>query len=96
MIYSAITPCRKKKGFEGIPEKLYDVSLSQLTPLLLANLPSFSILRKTKVMIVLLERATGKKISIFPSLRVFIHGNIEKKEAENILSAISKSIESII
>ena len=95
MIYDNIEPCKKKKGFEGIPEEFHNISLKDLKSELLENLKSYKLLRETRVMLVLQDDETGHKISIFPSCRVFVHGDIQEDDAKTIINQISKSIERI-
>ena len=95
MIYHTVTPCKKKKGYEGIPEEFHNISLDKLKGEILANLRSYSLLRETKIMLVFQDEKKGNKLSIFPSLRVFIHGNLKEEEAKSILEEISKSVEKI-
>lgn len=92
MIYRTIAPCKKKKGFEGHPEDLYDISLSKLKAVLLEKLDTCEILRETKIMMMLVDNSSGNKISIFPSARVFIHGSLEEEEALEILKIISSAV----
>jgi len=96
MIYHTVSPCKKKKGFEGIPEEFHNISLLKLKDELLNNLKSYKILRETKVMLVLHDEKKGNKLSIFPSCRVFIHGDLREDEAIVILEHVSKSVEKII
>ncbi|MHA1200428.1 MAG: hypothetical protein ACTSQF_13985, partial [Candidatus Heimdallarchaeaceae archaeon] len=70
MIYDTIEPCKKKKGFEGIPEGFHNVPLDELKTELLTNLKSYKLLRETRVMLVLADDKKGNKISIYPSCRV--------------------------
>ena len=95
MIYDTIEPCKKKKGFEGIPEDYFNISLDLLKKELLRNLKSYKLLRETRVMLVLADDRKGNKISIFPSCRVFVHGDIQEDEAKAIIQEISKSVEKI-
>ena len=95
MIYDTIAPCKKKKGYEGVPEEFYNVSLEDLKDTLLQDLNSYQILRETKVMLVFKEKAGKNKISIFPSLRVFVHGDLKEEEATSIFDTISKSVKKI-
>ncbi len=95
MIYDTIEPCKKKKGFEGIPKEFHNVPLGDLKSELLLNLKSFKLLRETRVILVLQDDEKGNKISIYPSCRVFVHGDIQKDEAKEIINEISKSIKKI-
>lgn len=95
MIYNTIEPCKNKKGFEGIPEAFYNISLDDLKKEILGNLKSYKLLRETRVMLVLADDKKGNKISIYPSCRVFVHGDIQEDEAKSIINKISKSIEKI-
>lgn len=95
MIYSTIEPCKKNKGFEAIPEDFHNISLGELKSELLTKLKSYEILRETKIMLVLTDIKNGRKISIFPSCRVFIHGDIQMDEAKAIIHKIGKSVEKI-
>ena len=95
MIYDTIAPCKKKKGYEGIPDEFYQIPLKKVKETLLKELHSYEVLRETKVMVVFKEEKSGNKISIYPSLRTFIHGDVEEDEAIVILDKISKSIEKI-
>ena len=96
MIYHTVSPCKKKKGFEGIPEEFHNVSLQQLKGELLSNLKSYKLLRETKVMLIFQDEKKGNKLSIFPSCRVFVHGDLKEEEAIVIFKQVSKSIERII
>ena len=96
MIYETIEPCRRKKGFEGIPSEFYQVPLEILKNELIKTLDSYKLLRETKVMLVLQNEKNGYKISIFPSCRIFIHGDVDEKEAKEILNEISNSIKHIL
>ncbi|MCG3215291.1 MAG: hypothetical protein KAS63_01105 [Candidatus Heimdallarchaeota archaeon] len=96
MIYNTITPCKKKKGFEGIPEKYYQVPLKELGDSLTEDLNSYKLVRETKIMLVLKEKEGKNKISIYPSSRVFVYGDLDKEEAKNIMNTISKTVEKII
>ena len=96
MIYHTVSPCKKKKGFEGIPEEFHNVSLKDLKNELLFDLKSYSLLRETKVMLIFQDKDKGNKLSIFPSCRVFIHGDLKKDEAIVIFEQVSKSVERII
>ena len=96
MIYNTITPCKKKKGFEGIPDEFYNVSLNELRDSLITDLHSYTLVRETKVMLVLKEKEGDNKISIFPSCRVFVYGDLAKDEASSIINTISKSVEKVI
>lgn len=95
MIYDSVTPCKKKKGFEGIPEEFHNISLDELKNELLLNLKSYKLLRETKVMLVFQDKKKGNRLSIFPSLRVFVHGDLREEEARSILEKISQSVEKI-
>lgn len=95
MIYDTIEPCKKKKGFEGIPEEFHNVPLDELKTELLSNLKSYRLLRETRVMLVLSDDKKGNKISIYPSCRVFVHGDIQEDEAKTIINRIGKSVEKI-
>ena len=96
MIYNTITPCKKKKGFEGIPDEFYNVPLKELRDSLITDLHSYMLVRETKVMLVLKEKEGDNKISIFPSCRVFVYGDLAKDEAKHIINTISKSVEKVI
>jgi hypothetical protein len=96
MIYNTISPCKKKKGFEGYPDEFYNVPLTSIKDNLLDVLDSYQLLRETKVCLILKEEGSGNKISIFPSLRAFIYGDVEKKEATSIFDKISKSVEKTV
>lgn len=96
MIYDTIAPCKRKKGFEGIPDEFYNVSLKELKNTIETELKSFEILRETKVMLVFKEKGTDHKLSIFPSLRAFLYGDIDEHEASNVFKKISKSLEEIV
>ena len=96
MIYDTIAPCKRKKGFEGIPDEFYNVSLSKLKDKIETELSSYEILRETKVMLVFKEKGTNNKLSIFPSLRAFLYGDIEEEEASNVFKKISTSLEDIV
>lgn len=96
MIYHTVSPCKKKKGFEGIPEEFHNVSLQQLKDELLGNLKSYKLLRETKVMLIFQDEKKGNKLSIFPSCRVFVHGDLKEDEAIVIFEQVSKSIEKMI
>ena len=95
MTYDTIAPCKKKKGFEAIPEEFHNISLDDLKDELLSHLKSYKLLRKTRVMLVLADDKKGNKISIFPSCRVFVHGDIQEDEARVIINQIGKSVEKI-
>ncbi len=95
MIYETVAPCKKKKGFEGIPEEFHEVPLGDLKNELLHNLKSYKLLRETRVMLIFLDDEKGNKISIYPSCRVFVHGDIQEDEAKEIINKIGKSIEKI-
>jgi len=95
MIYGTIEPCKKKKGFEAIPNKFLKISLEELKRELLSNLKTFRLLRETKFMIVLADDKQDFKIAIFPSCRVFVHGDIPEYEAQRVIQEISKSVEKI-
>ncbi len=92
MIYRTITPCKKKKGFEGYPESFFNISLPQLKDVLEVKLESFKVLRETKIMMILVDYISSYKISIFPSARVFIHGALDEEEALEILKIISSAV----
>ena len=95
MIYHTVSPCKKKKGFEGIPDDFHNVSLVELKDELLSNLKSYKLLRETRVMLVFRDEEKGNKLSIFPSCRAFIHGDLSEEEAIIILENVSKSVEKI-
>ncbi|MBY9001233.1 MAG: hypothetical protein KGD64_09985 [Candidatus Heimdallarchaeota archaeon] len=92
MIYSTVAPCKKKKGFEGHPDEFFNISLPQLNEVLSKSLPNYEILRKTSIMMMLVDKISGHKISIFPSARVFIHGSLDEEEAKKILLIISRAV----
>lgn len=96
MIYHTVSPCKKKKGFEGIPEEFHNISLMKLKDELLINLKSYKLLRETKVMLIFQDEEKGNKLSIFPSCRVFVHGDLKKDEAIVIFEQVSKSVEKIV
>ena len=47
-------------------------------------------------MLVLKDDVKGNKLSIFPSCRVFVHGDLEEEDAKNIFRQVSKSVEKVI
>ena len=96
MIYHTVSPCKKKKGFEGIPEEFHHISLVELKDELLINLKSYKLLRETKVMLIFQDEEKGTKLSIFPSCRVFVHGDLKEAEAIVIFEQVSKSVEKIM
>ncbi len=95
MIYHTVSPCKKKKGYEGIPEEFHNISLVELKDELLSNLKSYKLLRETRVMLVLQDEDKGNKLSIFPSCRAFIHGDLSEDEAIVVLENVSKCVEKI-
>ena len=70
----------------------YNISLDDFKTDLLHYLKSYKLLHETRLMLVLADDEKGNKISIFPSCRVFIHGDIDEEEAKGILNGISNSI----
>jgi len=92
MKYKTIEPCKTKKGFQGIPEIPIKINLTALSENLPKYLPSFKLVRLTKVAVLFKDQESGYRLSIYPTGKAFAFEVEKKEKALEIFNKISQCI----
>ncbi len=91
-LYTSVEPCKKKIGFQAIPNKELELNLEDIVPKMLESLKEYEIQRKTKVVLVLKHSTKDYILSFFSSGRFLIRDMADSEE----FSRTVKKIEEVV
>ncbi len=96
MVYTTITPCKNKVGFQAIPDRNLKIPIHTLQQELEKSLEHFTLLRATSVVLIFQSEDKQYKISLFPTGKILVYGVESKKLAEEFINRIGTVIEKAI